>query len=64
MGRKLKEYALYKGDRFILIGTAQECADAVGAKANTIRWYASEIGYKRQMKQYGVDTIVVLPSED
>lgn len=64
MGRKLKEYALYKGDRFIRIGTAKECAASAGVKENTLRWYATEAGYKRQMEQYGEDTIVVLPSED
>lgn len=33
----MKEYALYNGDEFIMIGTTKKIADELGVKETTIR---------------------------
>lgn len=40
MGRYKKEYALYKGEEFIDLGTAEELAKKMNTTVNTILWYA------------------------
>ena len=37
----IMEYAVYKGDDLIVVGTATECAEFLGVKKHTIYWYAS-----------------------
>lgn len=43
----MTEYALYKGDEIIGIGTAKELAEKLGIKPETIRWYATPSQKKR-----------------
>lgn len=43
----MAEYALYKGDEIIGIGTAKELAEKLGIKPETIRWYATPSQEKR-----------------
>lgn len=45
--RKIIEYALYKGDKFIDIGTAKELAKKCNVKPETIEFYASPSYLKR-----------------
>ncbi|HEM5945305.1 TPA: hypothetical protein U2B00_001989 [Streptococcus suis] len=42
-----KEYALYKGDNLLAIGTAKELADKFGVKVSTIHFYKSLAYIKR-----------------
>ncbi|EEL33110.1 hypothetical protein bcere0019_37090 [Bacillus cereus Rock3-28] len=35
----VKEYVVYKGESFICIGTAKECADYMGVLPATVRFY-------------------------
>ncbi|HEM4977749.1 TPA: hypothetical protein U1186_000541 [Streptococcus suis] len=42
-----KEYALYKGDNLLAIGTAKELADKFGVKVSTIHFYKSPAYIKR-----------------
>ena len=42
-----KIYAVYKGDKFLYEGTSKECADYLGIKRETVRWYNTQ-GYKRR----------------
>lgn len=35
------EYAVYKGDEFLCLGTARECAAYLGVKISTIRYLLS-----------------------
>lgn len=42
-----REYAIYKGDEFITIGTARECAEQLGVSQDTIRFYSSPAYAKR-----------------
>ncbi len=40
-------YAVYKGDVFIMIGTADQVALHLGVKPNTVRWWASPTAQRR-----------------
>lgn len=42
-----KEYALYKGDKFIDIGTAKELSKLINVKPRTIQFYATPTQIKR-----------------
>lgn len=42
-----KEYALYKGDNLIGIGTAKELAEQFGVKVQTIHYYSTP-AYKQR----------------
>ena len=44
---KIKEYALYKGDRFIDIGTKEYLANLSNVRKETIEFYASPTQLKR-----------------
>ena len=48
--RKTIEYAIYKGDKFIDIGTAKELAEKRNVKPETIEFYASPSYLKRLEK--------------
>ena len=45
------EYAVYKNDEVIAMGTVQECAEKLGVTVNHIRWYTYNTGKKRQAKR-------------
>lgn len=34
----MKEYAVYKGDELLVMGTAEECAEVLKVKPDYIRW--------------------------
>lgn len=45
----MTEYAIYKGDEFLVIGTAAECADFMGWKREkTVSWYTHP-AYERKV---------------
>lgn len=41
------EFAIYKGDRFLFIGTADECAERMNVKPDFIRWMTTPAGKRR-----------------
>jgi hypothetical protein len=41
MIRQKQEFAIYKNDDFICIGTAKECAEMLNVKVDTIYFYAT-----------------------
>lgn len=43
----MKEYAIYKGDTFLFIGSAFECAKRMGVKPDFIKWLTTPTGKKR-----------------
>ncbi|MFC8563091.1 MULTISPECIES: hypothetical protein [Peribacillus] len=45
------EYAVYKGDEFICLGTVRECATYLGVKISTIRYLLSPAYSKRIEKR-------------
>jgi len=46
-GRKLIEFAVYKGDTFKFIGTAKECAERLEVKVDTILFQSTPVYRKR-----------------
>lgn len=44
---RMKEYALYKGDKFIDIGTKEYLAKLLNVRKETIEFYASPTQLKR-----------------
>ncbi|CAM3605350.1 hypothetical protein ERUR111494_02480 [Erysipelothrix urinaevulpis] len=57
----MNEYALYKGDDFITIGTAQELSDYLNVKKNTIYFLATPENKRRNK---GNRLVVVKIEED
>ncbi|MEN2765749.1 hypothetical protein [Ornithinibacillus xuwenensis] len=60
----MKEYAVYKGDEFLCLGTAIECADKLGVKADTIVYYTSPAYQRKLAKRNAVNPIIVIKLED
>lgn len=52
MDLKKKEYALYKGEKLVMIGTLDEIAKAQGVKRRTILFYQSPAYLKRHEKSH------------
>ena len=50
MPRKIDttEYAVYRGDEFQFIGTAEECADRLGCSVNSFKFYLTP-SYQRRL---------------
>lgn len=46
---KLREYALYKGEKFISVGTSVELASLWGVSPKTIRFWSTPY-YRRKFK--------------
>lgn len=46
----MKEYALYKGDSLLSIGTIPEIAMDMGVKKETIEYYRTQ-AYRRRLKE-------------
>jgi len=44
----LKEYAVYKGEQIVCIGTAKECAEYMGILAKSFSFYLTP-SYKRRI---------------
>lgn len=43
----MSEYAVYKGEELLVIGTKKECAEALGVKTDTVEWLAPPANIKR-----------------
>lgn len=48
--KKNKEYALYKGEKMLIIGTISEIAKQQNVKEKTIRFYQTPAHKKRERK--------------
>ena len=57
-----KDFALYKGDRFLTLGSRKELAAYLGVRVDTITFYSSPT-YKKRAKEDG-NAIVVIRIED
>ena len=60
---KLNEYAAYRGDEFLVIGTAQEISEKLGIKLKTVYRYISD-EYKSQVKDYNRSLIIIKLDKD
>ena len=59
---KIKEYALYKGDKFLMIGTINEISAAYNIKPSTVKFYGNP-SYKKRRKN-GEDYLLLIEIED
>lgn len=55
----MNEYAVYKGDELLVIGTRKECADRLGVKLQTISYYCSPAYRKKLEKAGSLDVAVI-----
>ena len=53
MANPAKEYALYKGDKLLAIGTKKEIAKQLGVKPSTIGYYSRQSYAKRTSEEKG-----------
>ena len=52
------EYALYKGDEFVAIGTSKQLAQLMNVKVETITFWSTPTYHKR-IKNHNIATIVI-----
>ncbi|TYS68674.1 hypothetical protein FZC76_06930 [Sutcliffiella horikoshii] len=59
-----RHYAVYKGDEFICVGTAKECADYMGVSEKSVRFLSSPTHKKRMEASNGTDYKIAIALED
>ena len=60
-----KEYALYKGDKLLAIGTCREIAIEMGIKESTVYFYSMPSNKKRASKRVNNRrTLILLEDEE
>jgi len=59
----MNEYAIYKGDEMLAMGTLQECAAKLNIKPESIMYYKTPTYQKRTNEKTG-RRLVVLKEED
>lgn len=52
------EYALYKGDNFVDVGTADYLANLISVTRETIKWLASPSALKRRRKSEDSNALI------
>lgn len=50
---QVKEYALYKGDELLAMGTKREIAEQLGVSVNTVSYYSTPVYAKRTSDSRG-----------
>lgn len=63
MRPQLNEYALYKGDNFIDLGTMSHLSSITGLKPNTLHYLGSPAYMQRLAKRKTTDAMVVIKIE-
>lgn len=58
------DYAIYKGDKFLFLGTKKECADYLGVNEKTIMFYQTPTYLKRREKSKENNYLIVIKIED
>ena len=61
---KVKEYAVYKGDDLLAIGTAQELAKYFNVKPRTVQFWGSPANHRRNQNKYGNRKIAIVIEEE
>lgn len=46
----MSEYAIYRDDEFLFVGTLEECAEFLSVKKETVKWLTSPSSRKRMRK--------------
>ncbi|WP_342435941.1 hypothetical protein NSS79_20680 [Paenibacillus sp. FSL L8-0436] len=55
----MKEFAVYKGEEMLAMGTAAECAKVMGVNPEYIRWLTTPTAKRRLAKRKNPDKCVV-----
>lgn len=58
------EYAVYKGEDILCIGTAEECAAHLGIKVESLKWYSTPTGQRRTANRKKPDKCLVVSKLD
>ena len=61
--KQQKSFAIYKGDKFLFVGTKKECANYLNVKEDTIQFYTTKTYQKRGKGAYG-DRLIVIRVEE
>ena len=59
-----REFAVYKGDELLCIGTAKECAAVLGVQPKTISWLTTPTAKERLAKRKDPDRCLVVEKLD
>lgn len=60
------EYALYKGENFLFIGTAEECAEQLKVAVETVKFYATR-SYRSKVAKKDSNNMMIavkLPADE
>jgi len=60
----MREYAVYKGENIIAMGTAKECAEKLGVKTETIMFYTYPTYQRRLAKRKTTDNCIIVVALD
>lgn len=58
----MKEYALYKGDEILAIGTLEEIAASIDVAVETVKFYGTP-SYKKRIKGQNARELIELEEE-
>lgn len=50
---QVKEYALYKGEELLAMGTKREIAEQIGVSASTVGYYGTPVCARRTSEERG-----------
>jgi hypothetical protein len=58
--KAVADYAVYRGDELLSIGTIKECSEHLGVKEETLRFYTSPVYKKRVEKRNDADSAIIV----
>lgn len=58
------EYAIYKGDDLLFIGTIEECVKRFNVKRETVKWWSYPASHRRAEKGKRVKIAVKIEDEE
>lgn len=53
-------YAAYRGDEFLVVGTADECAEFLGVTKASIQWQTSPTGRRKSKSRKNQDNALLI----
>lgn len=62
--RNMREYAIYRGDNFVDLGTLDELAERTGKTRNHLQWMATCKRWKEQKHKSGYTVILIEDGDD
>jgi hypothetical protein len=56
-------YAVYKGDKFLFLGTVEECGTYLGIKPASVKFHTTPV-YQRRVKGIYEERLIIIKIED